>query len=305
MEMHQVRYFLAVSRVLNFTRAAEECHVAQPSLTRAIKQLEDELGGELFRRERNLTHLSDLGQRMLPMMQQCYESAVAAKSLATSLKSGAVAPLSLAISRAVNIAIIIPHLTELTRAFKGLELRFLRGSREEVADFLKKGEADLAISSPFSETWDRLDAWPLFTEPFLLAVNAHHALAGKPIVEPQNIRKEKFLARTYCELTDQFADFLKEAQAAPAVVHQMVSEYDYVALIEAGLGVGMLPESAPHSDKIWRLPINGLSLNRTVTLYGVAGRQRSSAASTLVKMLRAADWSAYEKAASDVSAAPA
>src|SRR5262245_46747214 len=52
MEMHQVRYFLAVARTLNFTRAAEECNVAQPSLTRAIRQLEGELGGDLFRRER-------------------------------------------------------------------------------------------------------------------------------------------------------------------------------------------------------------------------------------------------------------
>jgi DMSO/TMAO reductase YedYZ molybdopterin-dependent catalytic subunit len=52
MEMHQVRYFLAVARLLHFTRAADECHVTQPSLTRAIKQLEDELGGDLFRRER-------------------------------------------------------------------------------------------------------------------------------------------------------------------------------------------------------------------------------------------------------------
>ena len=52
MEMHQVRYFLAVARTLNFTRAADECNVTQPSLTRAIKQLEAELGGDLFRRER-------------------------------------------------------------------------------------------------------------------------------------------------------------------------------------------------------------------------------------------------------------
>lgn len=62
MEMHQARYFFAVARQLNFTRAAEECHVAQPSLTRAIKLLEEELGGELFRRERNLSHLADLGR---------------------------------------------------------------------------------------------------------------------------------------------------------------------------------------------------------------------------------------------------
>ena len=67
MEMHQVRYFLAVARELNFTRAAEDCNVAQPSLTRAIRQLEGELGGEkpVFRRERPHAQLTELGQRML------------------------------------------------------------------------------------------------------------------------------------------------------------------------------------------------------------------------------------------------
>ena len=106
MEMHQVRYFLAVARELNFTRAAESCNVAQPSLTRAIKQLEDELGGELFRRERNLSHLTELGHRMLPMLQQCYDSALTAKSLAQSMKSGAVAPLAIALSVTVNIMLL-------------------------------------------------------------------------------------------------------------------------------------------------------------------------------------------------------
>ena len=64
-EMHQIRYFLAVCEALNFTRAAESCNVSQPSLTRAIKGLEDELGGPLFRRERNNTHLTGLGEMML------------------------------------------------------------------------------------------------------------------------------------------------------------------------------------------------------------------------------------------------
>jgi hypothetical protein len=71
MEMHQVRCFLAVARTLNFTRAAEECHVAQPSLTRAIKLLEGELGGDLFRRERPRAMLTPLGERMFPLLKQC------------------------------------------------------------------------------------------------------------------------------------------------------------------------------------------------------------------------------------------
>jgi class 3 adenylate cyclase len=64
MEMHQVRYFLATVSELNFTKAAEKCNVTQPSLTRAIKQLEDELGGDLFRRERPQAQLTELGQRI-------------------------------------------------------------------------------------------------------------------------------------------------------------------------------------------------------------------------------------------------
>jgi DNA-binding transcriptional LysR family regulator len=82
MEMHQIRYFLAVSETLNLTKAAERCDVAQPSLTRAIKALETELGGELIRRERNLSHLTELGQRVLPMLRQCYETAASAKLVA-------------------------------------------------------------------------------------------------------------------------------------------------------------------------------------------------------------------------------
>src|SRR5713101_2514910 len=98
MEMHQVRYFLAVARTLNFTRAAEECHVTQPSLTRAIKQLECELGGDLLRRERPHAQLTELGQRMMPLLTQCYDSAAGARLLASSIKSGETGSLTLALS---------------------------------------------------------------------------------------------------------------------------------------------------------------------------------------------------------------
>jgi LysR family hydrogen peroxide-inducible transcriptional activator len=65
MEMHQVRYFLAIADELNFTRAAERCKASQPSLTRAIKKLEEEFGGRLFHREHVKTHLSELGRIVL------------------------------------------------------------------------------------------------------------------------------------------------------------------------------------------------------------------------------------------------
>ncbi len=69
MEMQQIRYFLMLSKTLNFTRAAEACNVSQPALTRAMQLLEAELGGDLIRRERGNSHLTALGQRMLPLLQ--------------------------------------------------------------------------------------------------------------------------------------------------------------------------------------------------------------------------------------------
>src|SRR5258708_1155759 len=80
MEMHQVRYFLAVCETLNFTRASENCNVSQPALTRAVHKLEEELGGLLLRRENNLTHLTDLGRLVRPHLEQLMAQAEAAKS---------------------------------------------------------------------------------------------------------------------------------------------------------------------------------------------------------------------------------
>ncbi len=296
MEMHQVRYFLAVARELNFTRAAESCNVAQPSLTRAIKQLEDEFGGELFRRERNLSHLTELGHRMLPMLQQCYDSAITAKSLAQSMKSGAIAPLSIALSVTVNIMLLISFLSELIRAFPGLELRFYRGTNNEVAELLKKGEAEVSVAGPLDGAWERLDSWPLFTEPYKLVVARDHRFASAPgMISPKELVKERFLSRSNCENSKDILQFLDECSARPKTKHDVGTEQDLTALLESNFGIGIAPRSSVLSTKSKQLELEGLTIERTVYVYAVAGRQRSTGASTLIKMLRAADWRIVEE----------
>src|SRR5271167_2683668 len=160
MEMQQIRYFIAVAKTLNFTQAAKDCNVTQPSLSRAIMSLEGELGGFLFRRERALTHLTDLGGMMLPLLTQCYESALSARALAASYKKGITAPLRLALSHTLSLTLLVPMLTELVKTFPGLELQFFRCSGPELTERLKSGSCDLGIAGPLSETWDRLDVWP-------------------------------------------------------------------------------------------------------------------------------------------------
>lgn len=291
MEMHQVRYFLAVARLLNFTRAAEECHVAQPSLTRAIKQLEEEFGGELFRRERNLTHLSELGHRMLPLMQQCYDSAQAAKQVATSIKKGQLAPLSIALPVSVNIGLLVPSLRELVRAFPGLTLKFVRGTAADVSEILKRGEAEVAVAAKLPDTWDRLEIWPMFEERYKLIVPETHALAGnKSPIRTADLKKERIFCRPYCEDFAEGIAFLDSAGIDTEKVHNASSDSDFMTMMAAGLGVGFAPQSAARESNVMLIDVEGFEMKRTVNVYAVAGRQRSMAASTLIKMLRAADW---------------
>jgi DNA-binding transcriptional LysR family regulator len=290
MEMHQIRYFLGVCRTLNFTRAAEECNVSQPSLTRAIKLLESELGGDLFRRERNLSHLTDLGQRMLPLMQQCYDTAQGVKSLATAIKKGEVASLRIAMSRTIDMALVIPFLTELLRAMNGLDLKFLRGTADEVAELLKQGDADLALTGVVATAWDRFDARPLFTEGFAAIVSEQHRLAQAALAQFSDLRQERIINRVYCEQADEMMSLLRGEGIDQLHAHEVSTEQDLITMLEGNMGVAIAPESTSLTPRLRRLPIPGFSLTRTVNLMTVAGRMRSAAAEPLIKQLKAADW---------------
>jgi len=293
MEMHQVRYFLAVSRTLNFTKAADECHVAQPSLTRAIRQLEDELGGDLFRRERPHAQLTELGQRMLPLLQQCYDSAVGARSLASAIKNGEVGTLRIALSETIDTSLLLPHIAELERHFSRLEISLMRGNAAKVAELMKNGEAEIAIASSLSEMWDRLDKWALFTEPFDLIIGSGHRVAALDCVAIADLSGERFLQRPYCEQHEPLLNLLRDHRLDPDHAHAVPSERDLAAFIEQGLGIAFAPRSVAFPQSLKRTAVNGFELQRTVFLYGVAGRQRTAVANTMVKMLRGADWSRY------------
>jgi DNA-binding transcriptional LysR family regulator len=288
--MHHIRYFLAVSETLNLTKAAERCNVAQPALSRAIQALENELGGELLRRERALSHLTELGQRVLPMLRQSYETAVAAKMLAASIRNGEDAPLSVAVSHTIALNHFTAMLRELSRALPGLHLKLHRGSGNEVAEFLKSGAADLVIAGPLKETWSRLDALLLFEEPFGLLVSRAHRLAGKDQVEFKDLISENLLINSGCEMVEELKAFLEVNGIHGMVTHQVATQEDVLALLKADLGVAIIPVEAVEADWICRIPLKQLNLTRKVSVYTVAGRHRAIACATLFNMLRAADW---------------
>jgi len=288
--MYHIRYFLAVSETLNLTKAAERCNVAQPALTRAIKALEGELGGELLRRERALSHLTDLGQRILPMLRECYETALAAKMVAASIKKGETAPLSVAVSHTVPLERFGPMLRELSRALPGLQLTLRRGSGREVAENLRLGTAELVIAGPLDETWSRLDVVPLFEEPFGLIVSETHGLANRDEVEFRDLSSETLLINDGCESVEELRAGLRANGILDTATHQVDTPGDVLTLLKAGLGVSIMPAGAAETNGICRIKLKQLNLARRVSVYSVVGRHRTIACSTLFNMLRAADW---------------
>jgi DNA-binding transcriptional LysR family regulator len=275
MEMHQVRYFLAVARTLNFTRAAEECNVAQPSLTRAIKLLEGELGGDLFRRERPRAMLTPLGERMYPLLKQCYDSAQAARALAAMVNDGEIGALKLAVSGSIELGLILNHVNELRKSFSEIELKILRGTGPQIVEYLKSGEAELAVGTSVGEAWDRLDSWKLFDETFDMVFSRSHRLGSQETVSLDDLKPERFLLRNHCEKCNDLAEMLRANGLNADHRHEVSSDSDLLALLESNIGIGFLPRT---------------ELSREICLYGVAGRQRSPVAATFMKMLRAANW---------------
>lgn len=293
MEMQQVRYFLAVARTLNFTRAAEECNVTQPALTRAIKQLEDELGGELIRREGRHSHLTDLGNRMQPLLAQCYDSALTAKALAAKVKKGEVSSLSVAVSRTLDLDLLVGPLAEMQRSFPGLQLKLRRAGGGEIAEMLKSGEVELAIGGPLGETWDRIDTWPMFTEAFDLVVGADDSLAQRNCIDldVELVRESRFLHYAGCDPAELRPDEVAARGIPYDSVHEVDELRDLEALVVARFGLAIMPASALKSPRVRHLPCSALDLKRTVAIYSVAGRARSREAGALLNLLRSTDWS--------------
>lgn len=294
MEMQQVRYFLAVAKTLNFTRAAEACNVTQPALTRAIKQLEDELGGELIRREGRHSHLTDLGSRMLPPLTQCYESALGAKALAAKVKAGDIATLAIGVSLTLDVEVVLFALSELQRAFVGLQLVIRRGGGKDIAEWLKSGEIELAFGGPLGDNWDRLDTWPMFSESFDLVIANDHALSTINDVELQVelLQRSRLLVHAQEDGSELSPASLEASGIRFEDAHQVTCNRDLETLVEAKFGIAILPRSSFRSGGLRHMPCPGLDLRRTVAVYSIAGRARSREATALLGLVRSADWEA-------------
>lgn len=290
MEMHQIRYFLATTRLLNFTRAADECSVSQPSLTRAIQKLEDEFGGELFRRERSRTHLTDLGRQMLPHLERTFEAAQAAKQLAKGIGRAKVVPLALGVDAAIESDTLDRILAELADCLPGFELSLSSGSSDDLIEAAMNGALDLVVVELPDNAPDRLDAWPLFDHSYHMVTRADHPLAGGEMPSLLSVREESWI-----DHEGNGCARLKTIAAShgfvPIVRHRATDMAQVKQLVISGLGSAFIPR--PRDDeRLCAFRFADVEVRRDVILGAVAGRKRSVAADAFVRASRARSWAA-------------
>jgi LysR family transcriptional regulator, hydrogen peroxide-inducible genes activator len=291
MEMHQVRYFLALSEDLNFTRAAERCHVAQPSLTRAIKQLEDEMGGALFHRERANTHLTELGRTLKPYLEQVYSRAEQAKREAQEFIRLNKTPLRLGLMCTVAPTYLLDLVAAVRTRHPGIELQIIDAAAKQLQERLIAGALDIAIFAlPNLAAEERLHHQALYREQFQIVLEPRHRLAAQPAVRVKDLDGEHYLSRVNCEFGDA-ADAVFDAQGvAGPTVYQSERDDWILAMVAAGLGYAFMPALCVDHPGVAARPLIEPEIWREVALVTVRGRPHSPGVGALVQEAMRLPW---------------
>lgn len=283
MEMHQVRYFLAVCETLNFTRAAERCNVSQPSLTRAIQGLEEELGGALFRRERGRTHLSDLGETVRPYLQDVFDQAEAAKQRAKGLKTLAEGQIQLGIMCTLGPGRLVPLLDGFRRRNPGIALHVSDAVGTLLQQQLLDGKLDVAILGLPGGVDERLHSRPLFSERILVAMAPGHPFAQRNAIRLLDLDGQAYVNRINCEYIDYLAGLLRDRDMATRKVYRSDRDDWVQAMVQAGLGFGLLPESVITLPGLVTRPLIEPEVVREICLVTVRGRPHTPAVAAFLR----------------------
>ncbi len=290
MEMHQIRYFLAVSDTLNFTRAAEQCNVTQPALTRAIQKLEEEFGGLLFRRERSLTHLTDLGRLIRPQLEQVWRQTEAAKTTAKSFLKLESAPLNLGVMCTIGPLRGIGFVTDFWRSNQGIEITLREGVPQGLGEQLREGELDVAVMAQWEPFDERFNVQPLYQERFVVAFPPGHRFTAQNGVAMADVDGESYLLRINCEYKDYLRAKREEAGVELRHVYRSEREDWIQTMVMAGIGIAFMPEYSVVLPGLQTRPLIEPEVVREVSLVTVAGRRFSPAVAAFVKAIKAYPW---------------
>jgi len=289
-ELHEIRYFLAVTKALNFTKAAEMCNVSQPALTRAIQKMEDELGGLLFSRERNNTHLTELGRMLVPHLTEVLTRTQTAKETAERFLCLNDAQLKLGVMCTIGPVLFVSFLSRFRAENPGIAITLSEAVPSRLCDMLVKGELDVALVAQPDGFAPPLQPQPLYRERFVIACSAGHPFARKNVVNVAELDGQPYLARINCEYFDTLRATCHANGAHMVGAFGSEREDWILTMVAAGMGICFLPEYSNTIPGVVSRPVISPATEREVCLVTVAGRRWSSPVAAFVHALKQYHW---------------
>lgn len=250
MTLTELRYIVAVARERHFGRAAEKCFVSQPTLSVAVKKLEDELGVQLFERGPGELTITPAGTRVIEQAQRVLEEAEKVKTLAKSAADPLEGPLALGVIFTIAPYLLPQLIPVLRRRAPKMPLVIEENYTATLSERLKRGDVDAAIVAlPFDEPG--IIVTPLYDEPFVVALAKTHPWAKRKTISPDELARESLLllGTGHC-FRDQVLNAcpaLNRSSATPGSLQKTVegSSLETIRLMVAsGLGITVLPASA-------------------------------------------------------------
>ena len=291
MEMHEVRYFLAACETTNFHRAASSCNVTQPALTRAIKKLEVELGGSLFRRDHSGAQLTDFGRLMRPHLEEVLGRTKNAQQVARSFLCLEAAPLTLGVMCTIGPLRFVGFLNAFREQHTGIEVSMVESVPSRLTELLLGGTIDVALMAQPKAFDQRLTVEPIYRERFGLAFPAGHQLEQRDTVHVTDVRGETYLSRINCEYRDYLGELCRERGVDIKRGFRSEREDWILMMVAAGMGICLLPEYSATQPGICHRVVDGPGVSRDVSLVTVAGRALSTAVQTFINAVREYNWS--------------
>lgn len=290
MEMAQIKYALGVARTLSFTRAAAECNVSQPALTKAVRNLEDELGSPLFHREGKRVLISEFGHSMLPHLQHIADEAETARTLAVNFRLIRNAPIRLGVMSTIGHVRLSRLLAEFQRDFDSVEVTVQEGGIIDISRRLRDGELDLAVINPLEQFSSDFTVTPLYSERYVVILAAEHRLAASSTIKLSELSGESYVDRLACEMREMVMSLCEDRKIDLYARFRSEREDWVQAMVLARIGFAFMPEYSVTLPGIIARPLVDPEVQRVVALASVPGRPHSPAIAAFVGAARRFPW---------------
>lgn len=256
MTLTELRYIVAVARERHFGRAAERCFVSQPTLSVAVRKLEDELGVRLFERAPGEVTLTPVGERVIAQAQRALEETEAVKIAAQAGRDPLVGPLRIGAIHTVGPYLFPALIPLLHRRAPKMPLIVEENFTAALTDRLRSGELDvILISLPFEAPG--ILTLPLYREPFVVLLPASHPLTGREALRPEELEDETILllGAGHC-FRDQVIDVCPAcAPRSDGAMSRTVegSSLETIRhMVVSGMGLTVVPCTAAGADRYAR-----------------------------------------------------